>query len=239
MNTVHMASDHPPIAELLIRAREKIRALSESLQEVVDPATISTTVKVPFKLLCFREALSWRTEELARTALACLERKEFAAGALLTRGVTESAAAVWYLKNLMDQHIKEPMGAKELDKKAMALLLGHKLKEVTDGGAPVAINILSMVDRVDRDIPGFRKSYDALSEAAHPNWRGTAGLFSQMDSDRILTRFGPNIRSVDFFEAQGLGLLVGSLGTFEIAYNQVSELMPDFIAACEALLEPS
>jgi len=31
--------------------------------------------KAPFQLLCTREALIWRTEELARTACDALERK--------------------------------------------------------------------------------------------------------------------------------------------------------------------
>jgi hypothetical protein len=103
---------HPPsVAELLGRAREQITELTESLQQVVDPATISAQAKIPFKLLCFREALLWRTEELARTALFCLEQKELAAGGLLARAVTESAAAVWYLRKLMEQHIEQPLSS--------------------------------------------------------------------------------------------------------------------------------
>ena len=41
--------------------------------------------KAPFQLLCMREALIWRTEELARTACDALERDDFAAAAHIAR----------------------------------------------------------------------------------------------------------------------------------------------------------
>jgi hypothetical protein len=47
------------------------------------------------------------------------------------------------------------------------------------------VNVLNFVDRVDKDIPGFRHQYDLLSEIAHPNWAGTVFLFSETEPGGI------------------------------------------------------
>ena len=64
-------------------ARARANALRDSLPQSVDAAALGVRDKAPFQLLCTREALIWRTEELARTACDALERDDFAAAALL------------------------------------------------------------------------------------------------------------------------------------------------------------
>src|SRR5499427_3672326 len=94
----------PP--EELVKAREFANRLRNSLPSSVDAAALGVWSKAPFQLLCTREALIWRTEELARNACDALERDDLAAAAILTRAITESTALTWRLMEVLDARAK-------------------------------------------------------------------------------------------------------------------------------------
>jgi hypothetical protein len=220
---------------LLSEARARAKVLADSLPVVVDPASISLRAKIPFKALCFREGLIWRTEELARSACDAFDRGDDVAGITLARSVTECAAACWYLHRLIAKHIDRPIDKAELNRKIEALLLGSKRD---DDEMPEAVNVLTFLQQVDNTIPGVLRSYQNMSEYAHPNWGGTAIAYSRNDHEKILTHFGKRMRdNPDMHSHLGLKALNGSLIMFEYAYNKISDQMPAFIAQCEADLE--
>jgi hypothetical protein len=103
----------------------------------------------------------------------------------------------------------------------------------SDPELPKAINVLTFVDRVDKDIEGFRNQYDLLCEFAHPNWAGTVLLYSKLDIQNLWTDFGANIRGGDGARVTGVMNLSVALAMFERSYNRISDLMPRFIALCE------
>jgi hypothetical protein len=86
-----------PWARDLAEARRLAARLSASLPNKIDIAQLGVRSKAPFQLLSVREALIWRTEELARGACDAIDREDFTVAALLVRGVAESAAMTWYL----------------------------------------------------------------------------------------------------------------------------------------------
>jgi hypothetical protein len=97
----------------------------------------------------------------------------------------------------------------------MRLLMGSK---VDTDILPPSVNVLNFVDRVDRDIPGFRHQYDRLSEIAHPNWAGTVFLFSKTESGGI-ANFGEHSRSADHAKKIGLPNLTVALSILERFLN--------------------
>jgi hypothetical protein len=214
---------------LLQEAKARTQNLSSNLPHLVDPASISYSAKIPYKLLSFREALLWRTEELSRTACDNYERQDVCAAVLLTRGVTECAAAVWYLMDLVETQVSNKKVSPDLDEKAMSLLMGHR----NEPEMPQAINVLSMLDKAEKTVKGIRRGYDALSEVAHPNYPGTAGLYSEIDTINIQTRIGKDTMQSRSSAKEGLSNLIASLTMFEYAYNRATDLMPIFIQICE------
>src|SRR5438132_8321624 len=82
--------------------RAWVDRLRASLPQSVDVAALGVKSKAPFQLLCVREALIWRSEELARSACDAVERDDFAAAAILTRAVTENAALAWKLMDVLE-----------------------------------------------------------------------------------------------------------------------------------------
>jgi hypothetical protein len=207
-------------------AQARVAALQVSLPKSIEAAALGVRSKAPFQLLAVREALIWRTEELGRNACDALDRQDFAAAGLLIRGVLESAALLWHLLDkLRNRAGRTP---EEWNDALMRVLGGTR----TLPGLPQAINILTCVDQMDKKIPGIRKSYDSLSEYAHPNFVGVVGLFSVRDEANLATHFQRGARA-DITGPHLTNALIGSLIAFDYCYNKIADEMPAFLSELE------
>lgn len=84
-------------------------------------------------------------------------------------------------------------------------------------------------------VPGANNS---LSEYAHPNARGTTGLYSTIDRENILVDFGLQDRNTKPAKAICVANLSVTLMLFERTYNDLSELIPAFVKLCESEIPP-
>lgn len=216
---------------LLEEAKARVQLMTDSLPEVVDPASISLSAKIPYKAILYREALIWRTEELARCACDLYHQEAIVSAIILTRATTENAAAIWYLMQLIQNAAQD----KELDEQIMQLLMGSR----SNNEMPDAVHVLKMLRKAEKSIPGIFSAYESLSEYAHPNWSGTSRLYSKTDPGKFLTHLGKNVRSIDPPLGLGLNSLIAALAMFEYAYNKISDLMPGFVSVCETTLRDS
>lgn len=225
-------SDHAvpkPWVEVLAEARRLTASLSASLPDKIEIAAIGVRSKAPFQLISIREALIWRTEELARNACDALEREDFTVAALLIRSIAESAAMTWYLLEILEN--RKGYTPAKLNDKLMRMFAGSK-NGWADG--PEAISLLTFVERLNRKLPGFHAAYNSLSEYAHPNWLGVSGLYSKIDRENFTIHYGYGLRT----EPAGRQLanaLVGGLLAFEDGYNKINNTMPAFIDELEKL----
>jgi hypothetical protein len=214
----------------LDEARQRVDNIRARLPCSVSFADLGVRSKAPYLLLCIREALIWRTEELARCACDLLSKDDVAAGILLTRAVIENTAVIWRLRETLEaRHTYSPA---DLDDKFEKMLLGWK----TDPDFPRSVNSLTMIDHMDRQFHGVRERYDELSEFAHPNWSGVFGLFSVIDSETYTTKFGRGLRKTpsDAKEIAATALR-GYLELFEQVYNSISNSLPKFIEELEPI----
>jgi hypothetical protein len=218
-----------PWAEDLAKARQLSAGLSASLPDKVEIAALGVLSKAPFQLLTVREALIWRTEELARSACDALEKEDFTVAALLIRSIAESAAMTWYLLEILEN--RKQYTPAQLNDILMRMFAGSK-----NGWAegPEAINVLTFVKRLDKKIPGFEAAYNSLSEHAHPNWRGVSGMYSKIDRENFAVHFGRGFKA-ERAGGQLVHALVGGLLTFEDAYNKIADVMPTFLAELEKI----
>ncbi len=217
-------------ASLLNEIRGRLELLEASLPRRVDAMAVSPTSKLPFNVLCYRETLIWRMSELGRSAFENYENDKLASAILLTRAAVETSAALWYLCGKIEA-IAESGIVGDSGDYMMRLMMGSK----TDPALPEAINVLTFVKRVEKDIEGFLHQYDSLSEFAHPNWAGTALLYSKPDPTNLWTDFGANLRSENSKNIGVVNLSV-ALMFFERSYNRIADLMPGFITLCESQL---
>jgi hypothetical protein len=211
-------------------ARARANALRASLPQSVDARALGVWSKAPFQLLCTREALIWRTEELTRTACDALERDDFAAAALLARATVESAALAWKLMEVLSD--RQQLSRQELSEILVRILVGSRLWQ---DELPQAVQILGCIDRMDKTVPGVRESYDMLSEIAHPNWRGVFGMYAKTNEAEFTAQFGRGLRSSEGTKAAIVNVLLGALGLFELAYNRISDEMPEFLGELDTI----
>jgi hypothetical protein len=212
----------------LKEARGRANALRASLPQSVDAVALGVRSKAPFQLLCAREALIWRMEELARTACDSLERDDLAAAALLARATIESTALAWKLMEILDD--RQKISPEALSELLRRILVGSRLWP----DAPQALQILGCIDRMDKRVPGVRKSYEILSEIAHPNWRGVLGMHAKPDNAKLTASFGRGLRSTEGTKAQIVNAMLGALALFELSYNRIAEEMPKYLSELES-----
>src|SRR5579863_10253155 len=95
-------------------------------------------------------------------------------------------------------------------------------------------------ESVEKNINRFRERYGILSECAHPNYAGTMGLYATNDTESILTDFGPTKSLTGEFgrNTKTIGLLSLSsvLMMFPAMYQNVGDVLPEFVKLCEDAL---
>jgi hypothetical protein len=215
--------------DVLTEARRAAEALRESLPPSLSAAALGVRSKAPFQLLSTREALIWRTEELARNACDALEREDIAVAAILTRAVTESAALAWKLNEVLEA--RRGQTPQELNDTLMRLFGGSKIW----AEAPTPFRIGKCIDRMDKVVPGVRASYNRLSEFAHPNYSGVFGLFSRTDEKEFTAYFGRGLRGAQDNICMVGHSLVGAIELFVFAYNVISDGVREFLAELESI----
>ena len=131
---------------------------------------------------------------------------------VLTRAVVETVAVTFNLH----KHLLEFLNSKDLDRIDDFVSRGLVGERRTDA-ALAATNVLTLIDHVEKRIPGFRKSYDGLSEFAHPNWSGGLGAFGRIDHDKYELHLRPSERTSGL--VSGVISLSTSLMLFEHFYN--------------------
>ena len=80
---------------------------------------------------------------------------------------------------------------------------------------------LLVVKHLNKKVKGFLEMFETLCEFAHPNWSGTMGSYSKIDSEAYTLHLGKSHRKPPV--AFGLGPLVASLVVFMNYYNDLAD----------------
>jgi len=217
---------------MLESATQQFEELRLALVREVDPASISTISKIPFKILLARETLLYRAVDLGEASCMCFKENNIVSGACLSRAFQETIAVLFYVNRKSKKAILDK-DLHHLDEYTMKVLMGSK----DDKSRPDPVNILTMIDRIDKEIPKFRAIYDKLSEIAHPNWHGTLGIYSSRDKERLMTTLGTNIRLENITRGQGVSALIAGLEVLVFVYDEFAKFLPQLIQICENDIE--
>ena len=202
----------------LQEARSFVEAVAGSLPDRIQVAALTLKSKIPFKALSVRETLLHRVHALASAAVELFEGNRVIPAVILARAVVESTAVMFTLHERTTRFLQD-LKINELDDFLMRNLVGAR----NNPDMPTSINILTLVDRVEKAVPGFRSSYDSLCECAHPNWAGTLGAYGAIDPEKYELKLGPSGRTAAF--SIGVHALSGALMLFHHYYNDSAELM--------------
>jgi hypothetical protein len=237
------ACHHPMKAtnnsSLLAELRSIATEVNASLPKEV-PLSISRSID-PIRALILREACLYRIAEIVRAAYDAFARDDLVVAIILSRSIIETAALFWdfiaKLKAALASHNIE-----EIRNFLSGCLVGvksPKLKEFKSPSQPdlivTPVNILTLIDRLDKDVTHFRLNYDSMSEFSHPNAAGTVDAYVVLDWDAGMARLGSN--RAKLVPELALPQLVGTLTAFIIQYDHAAELLEKFIPLCESLLD--
>lgn len=221
-----MAKDYDP-KEDIATSKALVTEFKYNLPSRVDPASLTWESKIPWKAMSLREALLHRITELGESAIELYQKGDRTISAfIITRAVHETTALFYSFYERLEQ-VTERRSLGDFDEFLMKMLFGWK----SDAEFPVAFNILTAVDKLNKQIDTFRDHYDRLSEFCHPNYSGVFGSYAKINHETAWVDFGAQVRTLS--PVVGLSPLVASLGVFKHFYNKSADLIPTLIEICE------
>ena len=205
----------------LIEAKQLIAVIGKDLPRRLDRAPFHSLT--PFKALQLRELLRYRIAALAAPAVEFFEQRRVLPAVILARAAVETFVPLFFLHSEVAGFLagsRDEPSAKGLD----AFLLHSLMLSRREGTDFTATNIMSLVKKVEKSLPGFAPTYFALCEYAHPNWAGVLGTFGKGDKEADSLILGE--RSDDPAYKLGTNALAGCLGSFHPLYNDLGDMIP-------------
>jgi len=214
--------------EKLNQACLTAKSIRNSLVPEVDPAGISLISKIPYKALVIREVLLYRIADLSESSCMLLKEDNIISSAVTIRAFQETVAVLFFINRKIRKAIDDK-DITHLDSSLMKTIMGAKNNE----NMPDPINIMTMIDKVSKEISSFRTVYDTFSELSHPNWAGTHGIYAKPDTENIFTYFGKNIRLSDSTKLQCVTALQAGLNLTVDIYDEYAEYFSKLVEICE------
>lgn len=121
-------------------------------------------------------ALIHRLYDLGITAESCLDKNMLVPASLLAQAAAETVAVLFTAVKEIETTLQTG-DVKKLTDRLNPMAFGGR----RDDMSYQVTNILTYIDKVKREVPGFREAYDLLSEYAHPNMFGVIGSYYKFD----------------------------------------------------------
>jgi hypothetical protein len=147
--------------------------------------------KLAWKIATYQEAVLYRVVMLTSGAALAWNSGNILTCVLAVRAVIETVAVF----NDFTDRLNEAVEAKDLDD--VDSLVTNRLFATRDRELverlpdTMAINVLTVVKKLDRLIPGVFDHYEDTSELCHPNGRGHHQFFVTLDSNWTVTYADP------------------------------------------------
>jgi hypothetical protein len=171
--------------------------------------------KAPYRLLVLREVLFWRTYDLLVQAQLLHEQMHTLGSRLLLRSALETVAVLAYSNHRTRAFLDQSITFEEFEISTRLLLLGSRDNTTKYS----SVNVLTILERVDRLHPGVLAVYNTLSESAHPNFEGVCFGYSEIDYERDETSFAVKIHDMWADRHDSLFAVIATV--FEYEYDEV------------------
>jgi hypothetical protein len=159
---------------------EILDELRKSLPDHIEDNRKQDGISIFFKAEVAKVSLTSRLLDLVTGTILLAEREHYVPAIVLTRACLETAAALYNLNTKLLNFMEsgdESSFEESIDKIAVG---------TRDEKTPIdAVNILTIIDKLDKDFPNMRKIYDQLSEYAHPNWAGALGSYLKIENNKL------------------------------------------------------
>ena len=215
--------------------QQAIEILRKQLETEVKAKDIGASSMTPLKAIVVRETLLWRVVELADGGVLCLNAGNELGAVIFARAAIECAAVQHQLNRIIKA--AKDGGPVEVDSAIMRLLMGTRTFSTGDPVKDAMLqmtNVQTCLKSLDKQYAGIAQQYEDLCEYAHPNWAGTAGLFSTGDATAGVKELGRYKNGMQLhLTEKAVDSITSSLLIFAGDYADVVDSLPEFFEACD------
>lgn len=169
--------------------------------------------KLTYRLIVLREAILWRFVDILTQAYDIGVNGMIIGSLILTRSALETVCLLIYMNKKMQFVVEGKMSFDDFDNITTRLLFGAKNTDKL----PDPVNVMKLIEDSEGKYPGIKKTYEDLSEIAHPNYRGVFDGYAKLNQQKHETDFG--VYCEEQYGNQHELVIKKCLQTFEEEYN--------------------
>lgn len=200
-----------------------INELALNLPTEVEHDVMGGKRTVIAKYITIRAGFLHRAYELANTAYNCSLENNIVSAKTLTRALFETITVLGYLYYKIEA-FNQDKNIIDFNKTLMNILLGSRFKD----SEFTQINILTMVQLIDKKIPDYEENYGLLCEYSHPNFAGTCGFYGEPENEKP-TMFTGLPKDVVIHQQATIESICLCLDTLKYFILETNEIFEQFI----------
>ncbi|KAB1068813.1 hypothetical protein [Methylobacterium planeticum] len=220
---------------------EEARLIGQACEElaagrvpVVEARGLLAQSKLAWKASVLEQILRYRLVALTEGTIQEWNSKNILASMVLARTISETSAAILEIHRKALKHLKDK-DFRGLNALVEAATFATREKDwVEEFPQHKTKSIMTAIQKLDREVPGFEREYDMLSEISHPNSMGHFSFFATLDHGLRRAEFSTQKRNV----APVLSSILVSCMTILLASKALEELV-DALPAIAELRPPA
>lgn len=169
----NIINDHPDTRETLETTELILNSLKKKITDVVKPEIRPHYPKLLFKYKIFIQIYLHRCIDLAESTILSLSNKKILSVFLILRSLLETVAVLHDSAKNTEKYCKEK-NFEKLNEIAEKAVFSTRIPEFQPYKAT---NILTTIEKWDKENSGILKTYEALCEFTHPNHFGTMSSY--------------------------------------------------------------
>ncbi len=188
------------VNKLIKECKSYISALKTHCVDSMFSRQYSWRAKHPFKVMSYVNAMTWRMYDMSNAALTLMGSSSIIPSLCLVRACWENMVATFELKGLVQLCCEQKAIPSDVDETLMRILYSNRYDKDNRyvGGEHFenfkeykAKNILTLVQKLEKEYPQTKDFYSTICEFVHPNGDGVGGSYSQLDESTHTVLFGP------------------------------------------------
>lgn len=232
--------------EIIKECKRYITELKTHCVDSMFSRQYSWRAKHPFKVMSFVNAMTWRMYDMSNSALTLMKKDAIIPSLCLVRACWENMVATFELKELVQGCCEQKSIPSDIDETLMRILYSNRYDKDNRyvGGEHYenfkeykAKNILTLVQKLEKELPQTKDFYSTICEFVHPNGDGVGSGYSQLDESTHTVSFGPQFsRDSQMFPAF-ITTLSCSIDLYLRFVESIEGSIDEFSRLCEEALE--
>lgn len=234
------------VNKLIKECKSYISALKTHCVDSMFSRQYSWRAKHPFKVMSYVNAMTWRMYDMSNAALTLMKMDSIIPSLCIVRACWENMVATYELKVLVHFCCEQKTIPGDVDETLMRILYSNRYDKNNRyvGGEHFenfkeykAKNILTLVQKLEKEYPQTKDLYSTICEFVHPNGDGVGGSYSQLDESTQTVSFGPEIRCDSLLFPAFITTLDYSISLYLRFVESIETSIDDFSRLCEESLK--